>query len=110
MSEQATLNFDAIVERDLGIARVQAKTERDTPGWTGVAVEYVRLYAMHHSAPFIAEELVAASREYGLIQPDNPKAFGPVFMKAAKLGIIRFVGWRNSPNRHCSPGRVWERA
>lgn len=97
----------AIAERDAAMQRVESKAEKDWPGWRLAALRYVKLYCFERRANFIAEDLVAASKAYGLEQAADDKAWGPVFKAAARAGYIAFVGWANSPNRHLSPTRQW---
>jgi hypothetical protein len=106
--DPAQLTLDqAVAERDDAMARVEAKAEKDWPGWKRVALRYVKLYCLENRADFIAEDLVEASRKYGLQQAENDKAWGPVIKAAKDAGYIEFVTWSNSPKRHLSPTRVW---
>lgn len=109
MKEQLPIDFEAGREaRDTGMKRVRRKADADVPNWTRLATDYIRLFCTQRAAPFFAEELVAASKAHGLIQPENPKAWGPAMKVACKAGIIEFVGYGNSPSRHLSPARKWQ--
>jgi hypothetical protein len=96
----------ARAERDAGIANAAAGAEHDAPGWGDLALEWIRSYALTH-ASFISEECTAASVEWGLVQPANPKSWGLPFRMAARDGIIKRDGFGVSNRRHCSPTPLW---
>lgn len=107
---QLDLDF-ARAQRDEGITRAVASADGSVPGWSDLALVWIRLYAQQHRGErFIGREVVLASREHGVIQPPNDKAWGGPMQRAAKLGIIRRVGSAPDPNRHCNPVPLWESA
>lgn len=50
-----------------------------------------------------------SARTAGLDEPPTPKAFGSVFVKACRRGVIRKAGYLPHAERHQSPTVVWER-
>jgi hypothetical protein len=96
----------ARAERDAGMEAAAAGAEAQCEGWGDLALEWLRKYALEH-ASFISEEATDAARLWGLVEPSNSKAWGPVFKKAAKEGIIKRDGYGNSTRRHCSPTPRW---
>jgi hypothetical protein len=99
---QLDIDF-ARAARDEGIDRAVSHAESEVPRWADVAFEFVKLYAIQHKGQrFIGRQIVLASKEYGLIQPPNDKAFGGPIMRAVREGVIRKVGFTQDPNRHCA--------
>lgn len=97
--------------RDEGIERAVARADGAAPGWSDLALEWIKLFAMQNRGRrFIGREVVLASRCYGVIQPPNDKAWGGPMKRAAELGVIRKVGTAPDPNRHCNPVPLWEAA
>lgn len=86
------------MKRDAGIARA---AKRQSDAWTERAVGYVMEYVVTHREPFLCE----AIREFALsrdgFKADQPKAWGHVMRVAAKLGVVKSVGYApaNSSNR-----------
>lgn len=99
----------AKAQRDAGITRAVSNAEGKTPGWSDLALAWIRLYAYEHRGEkFIGRDIVLASRNAGVIQPPNDKAWGGPMMRAARAGVIRKVGTAPDPNRHCNPVPLWE--
>lgn len=92
----------------IGMARATAHAEADTPGWSGLALAFLTAYAGQHET-FTGHEVVTASRMAGAVPDASGKAWGSVFTKAARAGIIaktgRFVA---DPNRHGCPVPTWQ--
>lgn len=97
----------ARAERDAGMAAVAAGAEAQSPGWGDLALEWLRTYALTHPS-FISEQATDAARAWGLVEPSNTKAWGPVFKRAAKEGILKRDGFGTSTRRHCSPTPRWQ--
>ena len=107
---QLPIDF-ARAERDQGIERAVSRADRSTPGWSDLALAYIRLYASQNKGRrFIGRDIVLASRTYGVIQPPNDKAWGGPICRAIKAGVIRKVGTAQDPNRHCNPVPQYEAA
>jgi hypothetical protein len=87
--------------RDEGMRRV---AEAD-PAFQQEAYHYLRFYARRH-AEFIAEEGTEAASAMGLV-PHDGKAWGPVFSRASREGLIRQIGYGRSLRRHLSPTVLW---
>ncbi len=95
----------AIRERDAGIARSAGHAEAIDHTFAAVAYQFLHKYAREHET-FIAEEVVAAAVAWGL-QVSVPKAFGSVFIRAARNGLIVKDGYAPSNARHRSPTVRW---
>jgi hypothetical protein len=95
----------AIAERDAGIARAAASAERAHPRWCDMALAFLHRYARSHRE-FLAEDCTAAAVAWGLAMPSQ-QAFGGVYQRAARLGMITKIGYAPSKRRHLSPAPVW---
>lgn len=108
MTQQLSIDF-ARHQRDIGMARAEAGAEDACEGWGDLALQFIRLYVAQHAGRFTAEDVVEAADEWGLIKPPSDKAWGPIFRRAAVLGIIRKDGFAVCRKRHCSPTVAWRR-
>jgi hypothetical protein len=99
----------AIAERDEGMANATAGADAQCPNWSDLALEWLRTYARDH-ASFISEQATDAARNWGLVEPSNPKAWGGVFKRAARDGVIQRDGFGVSNRRHRSPTPLWRSA
>lgn len=78
------------------------------PAFAELADEFLIAFAVQADRPFSSEEVVAAAAAAGIAR-DESRAWGPVFLRAARAGIIR----RSSEvyRRACGHGSVglkWE--
>ena len=76
-------------------------------GWGEMAYTWIGSYARAHRT-FIGEECTKAARAEGMTPPHDPRAWGSVFRRAAREGIIRRVGYAQSPQRHFAPTPLWQ--
>jgi len=110
--------FEALNPREIarrlaqdGIDHAAAGADRQVNGWTSTAFEFVKLYALQNKGKrFLGRDIVLASKDKGIIQPENDKAWGAPIQRAAAEGIIRRVGTSEDPNRHNNPVPLWEAA
>lgn len=94
-------------ECDRGMSLAELGAENAVEGWSSVALEFIRLYAMRNKGQFTAEDVIEAIPAGNILLDVNHKAFGPVFKRAANLGIIRKVGYGVCRKRHLSPTVLW---
>jgi hypothetical protein len=98
-------------ERDEGMSLAVERADRAISAWSELAIAWIRLYAQQHRGQqYTGRQIVLASRESGVIQPPNDKAWGSPMQRAARAGVIRRVGTVPDPNRHCNPVPLWESA
>lgn len=103
------MTLTATQERDAGMAQALGHAESVEPGWGDTAaMELLRYCKGMSGGKFISDEFINWFQSHGLTMPPTNKAFGPVFTKAAKNGLIRKVGYRPHPLRHASPTVLWE--
>ena len=103
---QLSIDF-AQAQRDRGIASSAAHAEQVIDGWSNLALEYVRLFAMRNSGTFTAEDVLEAADRDGIIKPPTDRAYGAVFRRAARLGIIARAGTGVCRKRHMSICVAW---
>lgn len=96
-----------------GIEQAVSHAEKEKPGWSANAYEFIRLHCIRNKGKrFTGFEVVQASIAYGLDQPPNPRAWGGPLQKAARNRLIVRVGTVADPNpeRHGSDVPLWEAA
>jgi hypothetical protein len=95
--------------RDAGIATAEEHAEAVEPGWKDKAWAALQSFILHHQEPFMAEDVRAAA---DVPPPPDPRAWGGVFQRAARAGLIIKAGFGESRNRqaHCRPTALWRRA
>lgn len=104
---QPEFDFEAArAARDAGMAQAAQHAEDLQPKWGELAIERIRAYAATHPE-FISEECTDWAAAQGFTSPADPRAWGAPFQKAARLGIIRKVGYGVSQRRHLSPTPLW---
>lgn len=97
----------AAAKAEAGIAAALEHTERDALGWSDLALAFLHRHARRHFR-FTSEQVADAGREWGLIEPASPKAWGAVYQRAQRLGIISKVGYGVAYRRHLSPCPLWQ--
>jgi hypothetical protein len=85
----------AELRRDTGIARAAARADRECPKWTDTAFEmlatYCHIYGPGHE--FHCESLRERAEAHGVVpEPPDGRAWGSVFRRAARAGLIRKTG------------------
>lgn len=81
----------AELRRDTGIARAAARADRECPKWTDTAFEVLTIYCglFGPGHEFHCESLRERAVTHGVL-PDPPdgRAWGSVFRRAARAGLI----------------------
>jgi hypothetical protein len=88
------------------MAQALAHAERENVRWGDLAYMYLLIHCQRH-ATFISEDVSDASREYGLVQPPTDRAWGAVYIRAQRNGLIRMIGAGKSRRRHASICPLW---
>lgn len=102
---QLELDYTAArAARDNGMRRALEHAEREHDGWKHEAYEALVAYARTHRE-FTSEQFRA---DTGMQSPTTPKAFGAVFQRAARAGVITKRGFAIAKERHLSPCPLWE--
>lgn len=74
-----------------------------------IAYRWIHAYALANRQ-FIGEECTKAARAAGVRRPHDPRAWGSAFWRAARDGIIRRIGYAQSPLRDHAPTILWQSA
>lgn len=94
--------------RDQGMAKSLGHAESVEPGWGDIAYSIMERYLSKcHGAKITSYHFIRWYEGTVYPQPPTPKAFGPIFTKAARNGLIRKVGYQPHPLRHNSPTVTW---
>ena len=97
----------ARAKRDEGMGRALDHAEREMVSWGETAFSYLVWYAETHDK-FPAWFATQAADLTGAVPaPPTRKAWGSIFIRAARTGVIRKDGYRADPNRHANPCPVW---
>lgn len=95
--------------RDVAMVQVAQGADRAHPDWCAGAYVYLCTYAETHAEPFLAEDVRLAFIRGGNVPPHDNRAWGPVFSRAAREGVIQRVGYGPARTGHCRPMPQWER-
>lgn len=89
------------------MALAEMGAENACEGWSDLAHEFLKLYAMRTRDTFTAEQVLKAADAQGIIKPPTDRAWGQVFRTAAKHGLIRKAGTGICKKRHASICVLW---
>jgi len=94
--------------KNKGMQQAVDNADNQHPTWSAKAYQFLLNYAKNHRE-FMAEDVREAAL---LIVPEPPsyRAWGSVFLKAARNNIIKRAGYRSVKNikAHRTPATVWE--
>lgn len=90
----------------VGMQRAADAADRLHADWTESAYRFLKDFARTH-AKFIGEDVSDAHIAAGLPQPGDLRAWGGLYQKAQKSGIIAHVGYGWS-RRRCSETKQYE--
>lgn len=99
---------NAVLQRDIGMAQAEAHAERISPQWSLDAYAFLLDFACRHDGTFTSEDVRRAAPAE--LDCGVPKAWGPVFLRAARAGVIAKVGYGIAQQRHASPTVLWRAA
>ena len=89
-----------------GMDTALAHAEQIEVKWGDLALAFLHRHA-RKAKKFIASDVTEASKKWGLVQPPTTKAWGSVYRRAVKRGMIQSCGTVKSPTRHGSPTVLW---
>ena len=92
----------AEAEAQRGMDQSAATAEQDRPGWSEAAYSLLCRFAADHPEGFTSEDVADAGEPLGL---GSSKAWGAVYQRAARNGIIVKAGYAPTRRRHLSPSR-----
>lgn len=107
--DQLSIDFNSAARagRDAGMAAAIAHAEHLAEGWGERAYAALIQFARHRQS-FTSYDFRQAVGALGLDRPPTDKAYGSVFLRAARVGVIRKNGYVPHPERHASPTPIWE--
>jgi hypothetical protein len=94
--------------RDNGIYQSMENADSKGNKWTYYAYQFL-LYYIKSNKEFMAEDVRIASN--GIVDnPPSQRAWGGIFVRAVKAGLIKRKGFMNVKNAkaHCTPATLWE--
>jgi len=93
--------------RNKGMAQARNNAEATEPGWTDAAYEFLLSFARRNEH-FISESVSGASKDHArFCQPPTDRAWGSVYRRAVRDGIIVLDGVGRSARRHASICPRW---
>lgn len=105
---QTAIDFDAArAAAEAGAQAAAAHADAVAPGWTDRAYQALCAFA-RQARSFTSFDFRRAIGSLGLEKPPTDKAYGAVFQRAARAGVIRKAGYAPHPERHASPTPIWE--
>lgn len=108
MSAQLPIDFEtARRRRDIGISRAADHADADTPGWSDIAFDFLEACAKVRAAPFLAEDIIELAKAAHLEPPPDGRAWGGVFQRACRRGVIAKAGYAPAKTSNCSPKVLW---
>lgn len=109
MNQQQQIDFTGADLRDIGMKKATDNADSKTPEWSELAYKFLLSYISCHKE-FMAEDVRKASE--GIVpEPPSKRAWGSIFVKAAKNKLIVTNGTRpvNNPKAHRANAALWER-
>ena len=107
--KQLQLNFEKAKElRDLGMLSAEINANKKNNEWSCLAFNFLIEYAKNNTE-FLAEDVRAASADI-VPEPPSKRAWGGIFVRACKTGLICRNGYRkvSNPKAHCTPATLWK--
>ena len=107
---QMSMNFDEARRlKDEGMKRAEATANDVCEKWSERAMDFIEEYARSHPGPFKCEDIRTAAI-WVRVPLVNPRSWGGLMPKAAKMGLIRRVGTGTvcNPRAHMAQAGVWE--
>lgn len=111
MSELLQLDlFGARTARDEGIATAIEHADKVHDGWSEKAYQFLSDYLKENKGLFMAEDVRNKAIKEAFPAPPDQRAWGAVFVRAVKAGIIKRRGYAQvkNPVGHCHPAAVWQ--
>lgn len=101
--------MNARAARDKGIATAAAHADDVSDGWSSMAYLVLRNWCRKYDANFTAEQVRAWAHINGLPVPPDGRAWGSVFQRAAKEGLISKHSYKQATGLACHmhPVTVW---
>ena len=89
-----------------GMRQAADHANKERHGWTADAYIFLLAFAERNTL-FISEDVSSASKALGFPQPPTDRAWGAVYRKAIRDGVITQEGTGRSSRRHASICPRW---
>lgn len=108
--QQISLNFSTRQITDAAIQQGADHAESVSPGWNEAAFALLLLY-LKENPTFMCEQFRTFALSRNFASPPDPRTWGAIIQRAAKLNYIIKLGIRSTKNRtaHFANAGVWER-
>lgn len=103
--EQMTIE-DAIQQGEAGMRQALEHADQEVKQWSDLAYTFLVAFCQRH-ASFISEDVSDASKTWGMVQPPTDRAWGSIYRRAQKAGVIEMDGIGRSRRRHASVCPRW---
>lgn len=113
MRETAQGELKSLAERrrDKGMAKGIAHANADQGNWKLPAIQAIpHFLAIQGDRPFLAEQFIEWSKLRLYPQPPDPRAWGGIFIEAAKQGLIEKSGEHSTKTTNACPKPLWRRS
>ena len=99
------------IRRDDGINRAVKHANCVDPHWSDSAYDLLVAFLVFHPNPFLTEDVREYAEQHGVPIPPSKRAWGGIVIRAAKEGLIKKIGYRNTtnPKSHATPATEWIR-
>ncbi len=98
--------FDASQNAAIGMGRALNHAEHHDPDWGETALAFLEGFALSNET-FISEDVSDASKYTCFPQPPTDRAWGAIYVRARRLGIISMDGTGRSRRRHSTICPLW---
>jgi hypothetical protein len=101
--------FQAIENRDEGIKTAVDHANDEHEKWSAQAFDALKDFIERHEEPFLGEDVRRFAVDVPI--PPSKRAWGGVLVRAARLGLIKKVGFKETTNplAHRTPATLWEK-
>lgn len=100
--------FQSIQNRDIGMEAAKVHADSKELSWSEQAYKFLLGYCKTNKE-FMAEEVRVAATDV-VPEPPSKRAWGSIFMKAAKNEVIKRIGFKKTtnPKAHRTPATLWQ--
>lgn len=108
MSTTQTVMQEARAEGERLAELATQKADRRDPSFSDLACEFIEQYLRARQYPVSSEIITNACKAAGIV-PKDDRAFGGVYLRLSRKGVIQFAGHCERFKGHgTSGGRLWE--
>lgn len=101
---------EAETNKNIGMTQAINHADLLFTNWSSRAYALLETYIQRHRGErFLAEDVRIWAASHGLTEPPHNRAWGGVIARAAKTGVITFLGYEKTknPKAHRTPAALW---